>query len=38
MNVNPVLQEFEKSVSVVDGRYEVALPWRPDAVSRLQNN
>ena len=37
-NVNPVLQEFEKSVSMVDGRYEVALPWRPGAASRLQNN
>ena len=34
VNVNPVLQEFEKSVSMVDGRYEVALPWRPDAASR----
>ena len=38
VNVNPVLQEFEKSVSMVDGRYEVALPWRPGAASRLQNN
>ena len=38
VNVNPVLQEFEESVSMVDGRYEVALPWRPDAASRFQNN
>ena len=38
VNVNPVWQEFEKSVYMVDGHYEVALPWRPGAASRLQKN
>ena len=36
--VDPVLQEFENSVDFVDGRYEVKLPWRRGASSRLQNN
>ena len=33
-----MLQEFENSVDFVDGRYEVKLPWRHGASSRLQNN
>ena len=36
--VDPVLQEFENSVDFVDGGYEVKLPWRRGASSRLQNN
>ena len=36
--VDPVLQEFENSVDFVDGRYEIKLPWRRGASSRLQNN
>ena len=36
--VDPVLQEFENSVDFVDGRYEVKLPWRCGASSRLQND
>lgn len=37
-SVDRVLKEFEKTLSCVEGRYEVALPWRPGASSRLQNN
>ncbi|GFU58129.1 integrase catalytic domain-containing protein [Trichonephila clavipes] len=33
-----ILGEFDKSVSFVDGRYRVILPWKPDMREALQNN
>ena len=36
---NPVQDRFSESVRFIDGRYEVALPWKSDtARSQLQNN
>ncbi|GFY42311.1 integrase catalytic domain-containing protein [Trichonephila inaurata madagascariensis] len=33
-----ILGEFDKSVSFVDGRYRVNLPWKPGMREALQNN
>ncbi|GFY46945.1 DUF1758 domain-containing protein [Trichonephila inaurata madagascariensis] len=33
-----ILSEFDKSVSFVDGRYRVNLPWKPGMREALQNN
>ncbi|GFY78539.1 uncharacterized protein TNIN_96561, partial [Trichonephila inaurata madagascariensis] len=33
-----ILDEFDKSVSFVDGRYRVSLPWKPRMREALQNN
>ncbi|GFS50152.1 uncharacterized protein TNIN_424621 [Trichonephila inaurata madagascariensis] len=33
-----ILSEFDKSVSIVDGRYRVNLPWKPGMREALQNN
>ncbi|XP_015904280.2 uncharacterized protein [Parasteatoda tepidariorum] len=33
-----VLSEFDNSVSFVDGRYRVSLPWRPGMREVLKNN
>ncbi|XP_043244025.1 uncharacterized protein LOC122392808 [Amphibalanus amphitrite] len=33
-----VLAEFESSVHMREGRYEVKLPWKPGAVGKLQDN
>ena len=38
-NDTKVLREFESTVQFVNGRYEVALPWKDDSVKgRLLNN
>lgn len=36
--LDPVLTEFERTVSFSNGRYEVSLPWKPGKQSLLQNN
>ncbi|GFU24735.1 DUF1758 domain-containing protein [Trichonephila clavipes] len=33
-----ILREFDKSVSIVDGRYRVSLPWKPGLREASQNN
>ncbi|GBN32298.1 hypothetical protein AVEN_271209-1, partial [Araneus ventricosus] len=33
-----ILSEFDKSISFVDGRYRVSLPWKPGMREALQNN
>ncbi|GFW38331.1 integrase catalytic domain-containing protein [Trichonephila clavipes] len=33
-----ILNEFDKSVNFVDGRYRVNLPWKPGMREALQNN
>ncbi|GBM11893.1 hypothetical protein AVEN_209599-1 [Araneus ventricosus] len=33
-----ILSEFDKSISFVDGRYRVSLPWKPGMRETLQNN
>ncbi|GBM35429.1 hypothetical protein AVEN_181523-1 [Araneus ventricosus] len=33
-----ILSEFDKSISFVDGRYRVSLPWKPGMRDALQNN
>ena len=35
---HPVLKEFEEQIQLVDSRYEVALPWKPNMKPQLLNN
>ena len=35
---HPVLEEFNEQVKMVDDRFEVGLPWKPDMKSLLLNN
>ena len=38
VEIDPILQEFEKTVVFHDDRYEVTLPWKSGFVDKLQDN